>query len=297
MAPQTSPKARGQGFWRKVMLLLLGLQGVGIGLGLGWAGIYALAQSASPAPETPPPLPSPAGEATPSATPLRPLSPTATWIPSATPTVTATPTPTPSPTLTPTPSLTPTPALPTSALIRGIGGHMPLYNLSCEAAAAVEWAAFFGVKISEVEFQRRLPRSDNPNKGFVGNPGGVWGQIPPRDYGVHAGPVAALLRDYGLPARAVTGLGWEGLRAQIAAGHPVIAWVVGDLWAGTPVRYRSQDGEEVTVVPYEHTVLVVGYTEDTVTVVNRDLWLRVPRWVFLRSWQALGEMAVIWGEE
>lgn len=123
------------------------------------------------------------------------------------------------------------------------------------------------------------------------------GADPPHDYGVHAPPVAALLRAYGLPAPAVTHLGWDGLRAQIAAGHPVIAWVVGDLWAGTPVTYRAADGQQVTVAPFEHTVLVTGHTASTVRLINRGVVQVVPRWAFLRSWEVLGQMAVIWGEE
>ena len=72
--------------------------------------------------------------------------------------------------------------------------------LSCEASAATDWAAYFGKKIDEYEFQNRLPQSDNPNKGFVGNVFGTWGQVPPAPYGVHADPVATLLQDYGLDA-------------------------------------------------------------------------------------------------
>ena len=134
----------------------------------------------------------------PSATPFQP----ATYTPTAT--FTLTPTVTPSPTLTftatATPTLTLTPTLPSSASIQGISGRWPAYSLDCESRSAVDWAAYFGVKIDELTFFNALPSSDNPDKGFVGNVHGAWGQIPPYDYGVHAKPVAKLFRAYGLEA-------------------------------------------------------------------------------------------------
>ena len=58
----------------------------------------------------------------------------------------------------------------------------------------MDWAAYFGVAISEDHFQSLLPSSDDPDVGFVGNPDGAEGQLPPQSYGVHADPVAAVLR-------------------------------------------------------------------------------------------------------
>ncbi len=227
-----------------------------------------------------------------------PAAVTATYtaLPPLPPTATATPLPTLSPTSTavPTPTFTPTSTLPARAGVTGVQGHWPRYNLSCEAAAAVDWAAFFGIRLDEAAFQAALPRSDNPNRGFVGDPNGPWGLIPPQDYGVHAPPVAALLRRYGLPAHAAHGLTWRDLQAEIAAGRPVIVWVIGDLWAGSAQRYTARDGETVLVAPYEHTVLLVGYTPTTVTVLNRGIRQTVPKTVFLRSWAVLDNMAVLW---
>lgn len=73
--------------------------------------------------------------------------------------------------------------------------------------------------------------------------------------------------------------------------------MVGDLWAGTPVTYHAADDQQVTVAPFEHTVLVTRYTASTVRLINRGGVQVVPRWAFLRSWEVLGQMAVIWGEE
>jgi len=179
-------------------------------------------------------------------------------------------------------------------LIEGIVGYSQSLPLSCEASAATDWAAFFGVQIDELEFQNRLPLSDNPEKGFVGNVEGSWGQIPPAPYGVHAGPVALLLRSFGLPARAVSPLSWQALQGEINVGHPVIVWVVGHVVRGTPVPYISSDGHRTTVARYQHTVMVIGYTEKTVTILDgKRVYTRSLEY-FLDSWGVLGNMAIVY---
>src|SRR5258708_6738126 len=89
---------------------------------------------------------------------------------------------------------------PASAQVDGFIGHPQILSLSCESRSAVDWAAFFGVHIGELAFLRGLPVSTDPDIGFVGDVRGVWGQVPPNAYGIHARPVARLLQDYGLPA-------------------------------------------------------------------------------------------------
>lgn len=219
---------------------------------------------------------------TPSLTP----SPTATSTP--TPTPTATSTPTPEPTLPPPP---PT-ELPAEVVIKGVVGHPQSLALSCESRSAVDWAAFFGTQIGELEFLNALPRSDNPEKGFVGDPNGVFGQIPPNPYGVHAAPVGALLRAYGIPAEDERGMTWDQLRVEIAEGQPVIVWVIGSVWWGKAVPYEASDGETVMVAAMEHTVIVIGYSPYSVAVLDNHLVYSVPIERFLASWGVLGNQAV-----
>lgn len=244
----------------------------------------------------------PAGETpTPTATPFQPSTPTPTT--SATSTRTLTPTssrtPSQSPTFTPsstqTPTLTPTPL--SEAAVKGIRGRWAAYSLDCESRSAVDWAAYFGMPIDEIEFFNALPVSDNPDLGFVGNVHAPWGSTPPQAYGVHADPVADLLREYGLQAEAVTGMTWEQLRAEISQGRPVIVWVVGRIGEGTPIPYTSADGHETTVTRFEHTVILTGYTKTEVTVLD-GYWVYT-RSVrdFLTSWSVLGNMAVIYRDE
>ncbi len=234
------------------------------------------------------PQASPLATLLPTRTPFQPATNTST--PTATPTVTATPS------LTPTPTASPTPTPPSESHIQGIQGRWQAYSLDCESRSAVDWAAYFGVQINETAFFNALPVSDNPDRGFVGNVHAPWGQIPPNDYGVHAKPIARLLRDYGLDAKAVRGLTWDALRAEIAAGNPVIVWVIGHVGQGTPVSYTSSDGHETVVARFEHTVIVIGYTEHEVAVLD-GYWVYTHSVKdFLDSWGVLGNMAVVRGK-
>ncbi len=186
-------------------------------------------------------------------------------------------------------------SIPESARIDGVRGIAQGYSLSCEARSAVDWADFWGVSIRERKFQAKLPRSSNPDAGFVGSPSDPWGDIPPRSYGVHAEPVAALLRDYGLQAEARRGMSWDELRQEIAAGRPVIVWVVGQVWRGTPVKYTAPDGHKTTVARYEHTMIVVGYTSSVVYLVDAYTGQHQTHRLrdFLASWKTLGNMAIV----
>jgi hypothetical protein len=101
-----------------------------------------------------------------------------------------------------TPTTAPSPTLPVGHLISGIHGHKQFFSLGCETAAAKDWTNYFNHDFNEFEFQFRLPLSDNPDLGFVGDVNSPWGQIPPYGYGVYAGPIADLLAVYGIPAKA-----------------------------------------------------------------------------------------------
>lgn len=86
---------------------------------------------------------------------------------------------------------------------------------------------------------------------------------------------------------------FDELRGEISAGRPVIVWVVGRVGEGTPKPYTSSDGETTTVARFEHTVIVIGYTQKTVTVLD-GYWV-YNRQVqdFLNSWGVLENMAIV----
>jgi uncharacterized protein YvpB len=242
-----------------------------------------------------------------SPTPFQPQpSFTATLIPSLTPTFTATPTRTPTatpfPTETPFPSLTPiqsptiepspTVNVPSSYQIGGVAGHAQLFTLDCEARSAVDWAHFFGHDIDELEFLSRLPLSDNPDYGFVGVFNDERGQLPPYSYGVHAAPVAELLRNYGVNANARKGANWTDIQVEIASNRPVIAWVINHTYPGYPVEYTDSQGRTTIVARFEHTVIVTGYNESSVTLLDGDMVYVRTIQEFLNSWAVLGNMII-----
>ena len=240
-------------------------------------------------------------------TPFQPL-PTNTPTPTSTPTRTPTPTKTNTATFTKTPKPTKTPipqspqnssqpqanGIPASAQISGITGVNQSHLLSCESRSAVDWAGYFGISVSENYFQSLLPHSDDPDAGFVGSPDGAEGQLPPNSYGVHADPVAAVLHKFDLNAMAVHGYSFDDLRRQIAAGHPVIVWVYGNVWYGVaPVSYKASDGHTTNVVAFEHTVIVTGYDTNYLTILDGGMAYYRTVSQFLSSWSTLGNMAII----
>lgn len=237
-------------------------------------------------------------EVTPTATAIR-LTPSFTSPPptltqTITATATATNTLTIPPTLTPTASQTPLPSatLPARVEIEGIQGTYQTYELGCEANAAAQMARFFGLTINEREFQAALPLTDNPDTGFVGQVEGIWGLIPPNSYGVHAEPVAAELRNFGLNAKAHRQYSMAEIREELAAGRPVMVWVIGGVRQGRATTYTAGDGSVITVAPYEHTVLVTGYGADYFTFLDgKEVYHRSTA-QFADSWQVLGNMAV-----
>lgn len=232
-----------------------------------------------------------------SPTPFQPLpTDTPTPTPTLTPTSTATFTPTPTfttlPTNTPMATATSSDGLPVDYIIRGVVGHAQSHSLSCEARSASDWAAFYGISASESSIQSALPSSDDPEVGFVGFHYGTEGQLPPNSYGVHAAPIAAILREYGASATTKKGMTYYEIRQQIASGNPVIAWVIGNVWNGYPVSYTSESGNTTTVARYEHTVIVIGYDAYGVTVVDGNMVYWRSKADFQNSFSVLGNMAV-----
>jgi uncharacterized protein YvpB len=248
---------------------------------------------------TPPPTltPAPSLTFTPTATATATFTPTFTQ--TATPTETQTPTAT--ETATAVPTDTPEPVVeawapPDAYQIEGVEGHGQLSTLDCEARSATDLAAYFGVNFEEVDFLNSLPRSDDPNEGFVGNYWDPKGQLPPNSYGVYAGPVASLLRAYSLNAYDVRGASWDSIRTEIANGRPVMVWVISNTTHGYPLEYTPSNGNTVTVASYEHTVIVTGYTPDQVTIVDGEMVYTRAVGQFMNSWGVLGNMAVMIGD-
>jgi len=222
--------------------------------------------------------------------PTETITSTSTQAPIPTNTLTSTPIPT--ETHTPEPEWPPE-----SAQISNIIGYPQSYTLDCESRSAVDWAAYFGVSIGELDFLDALPHSDDPNLGFVGDPNGVGGFIPPNSYGVHAAPVARLLRAYGLPAQEDYGFNSNELKNEVASGKPVIAWVIIGTGLGYSLEYTTEAGEVIDVAPYEHTVIVIGYDPYGVTILDGGMLYWRDWTTFEASFGVLNNMAIVYREE
>jgi len=88
----------------------------------------------------------------------------------------------------------------------------------------------------------------------------------------------------------------QGKRAIVlrrtTAGRPVEVWIIGSVYNGIPVVYTPPDGLETVVARYEHTVVVVGYSQNRVYFLNGDTVYSKQIYEFLDSWSALGNMAI-----
>lgn len=164
------------------------------------------------------------------------------------------------------------------------------HNLSCESSAASMAASYFGLDLSEEQILAALPRNPNPYLGFRGNPDGPTGGI--QDYGVYSGPIMDVLNSHGLRAWSVEG-GLNGIKAAIARGDPVIAWITYNVQVSAPV-IENIGGQSVPLVPDQHTVLVTGY--DAEGVWANDPWEGQEDYYsnadFQRALSYFGDMAI-----
>lgn len=134
------------------------------------------------------------------------------------------------------------------------------HSLSCESSAASMGAHYQGVALEEEKVLAALPRHPNPHLGFRGSVDGSPGGL--EDYGVYAGPILTVLREHGLDARAVED-GLAGIKGALARGNPVVAWITYNCQPGNPTTV-SVDGQSVTLVAYQHAVVLTGYNDDGV---------------------------------
>lgn len=196
----------------------------------------------------------------------------------------------------PTSTSIPTPtevSIPTSHYIDDVYGMAQITTLDCEMRSAVDWARAFGVIIDETEFISKLPYSDDPEMGFVGEIDGEMGQLPPDGYGVYPPPIASILRDYGLNAQSVKNMTYEDLQREIANDRPVIVWIVNLPFEIDQSIYTASNGNTVPVARFEHTWIVTGYNLSTVTVVDSEWTYNVVLETFLERWAVLENRAII----
>lgn len=156
------------------------------------------------------------------------------------------------------------------AFLFGVPFFRQQHALSCETASLRSALAGIGIRKTEEELWRALPKDPtpqhwlvpgriivwgDPNIGFVGNRDG---RMPQTGYGVFAGPVSRAANVFA----SSTVVRLDDPRVidnALRQGHPIIAWITtGDRPSVT--KWTAPDGKTVIHAPlYEHTVVIIGY--------------------------------------
>ncbi len=189
--------------------------------------------------------------------------------------------------------------------------EVPLYSMQlrndCEVASLRMVLASRGIRTGDQailnqirvdqthsQFGRSGALAGNPFRTFVGDPNGS--EKAGTGFGVYYPPVAAAARSYGLGVLAAgQGVSLGQLRTLVAQGHPAIAWV-DYLWRrAATTSYTAYDGTRVPYAgPAEHTVVVTGFSGNTVTVNDPSRGrLSIPLGSFAAAYGTYGNMAVV----
>ena len=228
------------------------------------------------------------------------------------------PPPTPSPTPAPTP--TPTPLATASGVVTfNVPVYKQLRNLDCETAALQMALAALGHTYTQNELIAMQPPPDtrspvmgtvnghkavlqwgNPYKNFVGNIDGA--DLIPTGYGIYYPPLLSLVQTHGVPnAEGGEGAanGWTASRiyAELAAGHPVMAWTETG-WGRPYVGYWTTFDEKIKIrySLIEHVVTLSGVSPTQVRV--NDPWHSGSQYWFSKaefeaSWADFNNMAIV----
>lgn len=97
----------------------------------------------------------------------------------------------------------------------------PQLPTGCEVTATTMMLKFAGAKVSKMSLAKEMPRSSNPNKGFVGSPyskSGWW---------IYPKGLMPIVKKHVGSAKNMTGASFKKMKKQINKGHPVVIWVAG----------------------------------------------------------------------
>ncbi len=179
------------------------------------------------------------------------------------------------------------------AIITGFPVVAQAWALSCEYAATSAATAYYGGAISQGTFLNTIGYDRNPHKGFRGSIYAAWGGT--KNYGVYAEPIAAVLRQHGFSHSYVFYGGASNLRAEIAAGHPVVTWISGTWGPSSRSVLQDAAGDTYSLIPYEHAVTAYGYDDAGVWVMDPGVaekyhvsWAK-----FLNGWSQIDGMALV----
>lgn len=161
---------------------------------------------------------------------------------------------------------------PAAAQITGVPliAQRPELPNGCEITAVTMMLRYAGANVNKMQLAREMPRSSNPNLGYIGDPWNSTGVtiFPPALMGI--------VQKYAGNAINMTGMAFDAIRYQVGIRkHPVVAWM-------------TMHG-----FPY-HAVVVTGYTATTVTYL--DCWTNQQGTMsiaaFEKNWQTQARRAI-----
>jgi len=150
-------------------------------------------------------------------------------------------------------------------VIDGVPGVAQVWSLSCEYAAVSAATGLWGPTLSQQEMHAEIGNHLNPHRGFRGNILGAWGSTD--DYGVYPEAIVPALHRHGYINSFAFRAGTDTIKRELAAGHPVVVWIVGNYSAQRRV-YLKDGAESYFVIPNEHAVTLYGYDERGVHVMD-----------------------------
>lgn len=139
----------------------------------------------------------------------------------------------------------------------------------CEITAVTMMLQYAGANVNKMQLAYEMPRSSDPNYGYVGQP---WDST-----GITIFPPALmrLVEKYAGSAKNLSGQGLDAIKYQISIGHPVVTWhtMHGFLY---------------------HALVVTGYDKDY--IYYNDCWLDQPMQMridqFINNWNTQNRMAI-----
>lgn len=165
-------------------------------------------------------------------------------------------------------------------------------TVGSELTAVSVATAYWGASISENALLEALEVSDNPHFGFRGDVNGEYGGAD--DYGVYAGPLSAAIAEHGFVGEEFYGDGdASALTNRIDRGIPVVAWITYQAAVAEPMRVED-DVRPFTLVPGKQAVVVYGYDDDGVLIVDLASggYAHMDWTNFMRSWNYFDGMGL-----
>lgn len=98
-------------------------------------------------------------------------------------------------------------------------GQRPQLPTGCEITAVTMMLNYAGDKSTKTQLANEMPRSSNPNKGFVGSPYSKSGWY------IYPKGLMKLVKHHVGTAKNLTGSGLTNLKKAINRNHPVVIWL------------------------------------------------------------------------